>query len=717
MKNYFVSPPSYFYPCYNWVWNTKISEEGIRSEIDSFLKAGIKSLCILPEPSSFRPDSMKTYLEPEYLGEEFFSLVNYAVGYAAEKDMTVWLYDEGGWPSGSACRKVNISLGRGDGFKADITDVKVAEKFIELTHKKYFERIEKKYFPKAGERPFDTDKNIRSARDIFTGTDKKYPTAPLIFDDEAAPVDKEKDPAPVREVFLKKVGDFCKKNNVAFAGHLDKDNGVLKFTRLYGEPVSALTYFDIPGVDVITRQVFKTGNSNDTVSFFPRFASSASSFNGTNSVIAECLAVYGDGVTADEILYLCVYLAARGINLFNFFGLSYGKEKALLLNERPIFDPLKPGFENLKRLNDAAARLSYIMSVGKRQAETLLYLPSEKIYRGDEAAAKAFEKAGELLEKIGTDFDVADDECMCSAVVKDGKIIVKNAEYRSVTVPDGASLPENAAGAKINELKNIKASGNVLKLTRAFDGGRIVLYFNSDHENEAAAEFDKDVGRYVLDIKNGTVKKTEDTRLVLKRGGYEIILYTDDDIGEFLSDSFEGEPRYKVTPTNASFAPFEESVITKDGVKKIKRYDKPLPFVSGDIGKKIKDGFSGTVRYEFEFVLPNDPSDDFIYIFSPGEVRYSARLKYGGRDAGVIAFSGDVIRIEPTEKNIKLTLDVSNTMADAILKTDMRSFFDASEIGPYNETSLLFEKDNAGIGVFRNAEILVYKRDKKHLRR
>lgn len=44
----------------------------------------------------------RTGLETEYLGEEWFRLINRCADYAAEKGMEAWLYDEDRWPSGSA---------------------------------------------------------------------------------------------------------------------------------------------------------------------------------------------------------------------------------------------------------------------------------------------------------------------------------------------------------------------------------------------------------------------------------------------------------------------------------------------------------------------------------------------------------------------------------------------------------------------------------------
>lgn len=99
-------PSAGFQPIYSWIWNSPITEDLIIEQIDSMEKIGIRGMYIIPEPPEFRPNYMETYMTPKYLSDEFFDLVKFAVNYASSKEMLVWLYDEGGWPSGSACGKV-----------------------------------------------------------------------------------------------------------------------------------------------------------------------------------------------------------------------------------------------------------------------------------------------------------------------------------------------------------------------------------------------------------------------------------------------------------------------------------------------------------------------------------------------------------------------------------------------------------------------------------
>ncbi len=102
----FRQPEAFYGPIYSWVWNAPLDEQTIYEQIDEMESAGIRSFYIIPEPPEFRPEMMITTMTPEYLSREFFEYIRKAVSYAEEKGMVVWVYDEGGWPSGMACGQV-----------------------------------------------------------------------------------------------------------------------------------------------------------------------------------------------------------------------------------------------------------------------------------------------------------------------------------------------------------------------------------------------------------------------------------------------------------------------------------------------------------------------------------------------------------------------------------------------------------------------------------
>lgn len=101
MKHFFKPEPAQK-PVYAWAWNGKLSKESIKRQLQDMKARDIQSFYILPEPPTFRPDSTYSEMNVAYMGKEFMDFVCYAAECAKELDMTMWLYDEPGWPSGNA---------------------------------------------------------------------------------------------------------------------------------------------------------------------------------------------------------------------------------------------------------------------------------------------------------------------------------------------------------------------------------------------------------------------------------------------------------------------------------------------------------------------------------------------------------------------------------------------------------------------------------------
>lgn len=200
-KELFRNPPSDCSVVYTWIWNAPITKDGIKKQLEEFSAAGIKGIYVIAEPENFRPEKKKTYLSPDYLTDEFMQRIAYAYECANETNILLWLYDEGGFPSGGACglvqkhnkeatmkilNKRENTLKAGDkyipcesvvaafcsdvkitsGFTSlkdeaideyivvdfvhgpnmvDITNPSVTETFIELTHERYKEFLGKNF--------------------------------------------------------------------------------------------------------------------------------------------------------------------------------------------------------------------------------------------------------------------------------------------------------------------------------------------------------------------------------------------------------------------------------------------------------------------------------------------------------------------------------------------------------------------------------------------
>lgn len=83
-----------------WSWNGKLDEQEIIRQVHVLKEMGFGGFFM----------HSRTGLETEYLGEEWFKIVNIAIEEAEKLNLCVWIYDEDRWPSGTAGGEVTKNL-------------------------------------------------------------------------------------------------------------------------------------------------------------------------------------------------------------------------------------------------------------------------------------------------------------------------------------------------------------------------------------------------------------------------------------------------------------------------------------------------------------------------------------------------------------------------------------------------------------------------------
>ena len=102
----FAAPTAAVRPMMFWVWNGEVTRERIDGDIADMKAKGVGGFFIHPMGEHFRLQDFLIGISPAYLSDEYFELVRYAVERAKAEGLYAWLYDEGGWPSGTAQGKV-----------------------------------------------------------------------------------------------------------------------------------------------------------------------------------------------------------------------------------------------------------------------------------------------------------------------------------------------------------------------------------------------------------------------------------------------------------------------------------------------------------------------------------------------------------------------------------------------------------------------------------
>ncbi|MBR3780833.1 MAG: hypothetical protein IKK63_06515 [Clostridia bacterium] len=797
--NSFISPDVSHSPVYVWVWNDICTKDIIDVQLAEMHNLGIRAFYILPEPKNFRPDNMPTNLTPNYLSPEYFELCAYAVEKGKELGMLCWIYDEGGWPSGSACGKVlkdhpeyarevlkfyERSFSAGELYKKTIPDVLaaflndkeiieegyiftdnaviteyIAEKeslgypdllnkaatayFIEITHKKYATSLKNEFGetvaavftdePKAPLTAFN--KELEKKYEAMYG-ESILPHLPLIAKRTA--VTEENVYILHRwydlcshmfcENFLLPCKKWANENGIAFTGHMDKDHNPLGCMDGGGNfnLMRALRCFDIPGVDVIWRQLYpenKTASKNEMNAyngFFPRYASSAAAQNGTKLAMSEILGVAGAAVTYDIMRYTVGYQAVRGINIFNLFNFPLGRKGQLLAQELPVFTESQPYYQFLGQFNSYVERLSYVLSIGERICETGLYYPVSD-FQGAlkaDAIAKTFDTLGRTLEDMTVNFDIVDDDVIQAAeITENGCMHIGRAKYKHIIIPKDAYIPDatqkalnrfvRCGGRVFSEISNlvpvIRVEGSGLRaMHRKADSAEIFCLFRETGENGNYQIHLPSSKGYLLDLENGKLQHLQTENDVLKLnlaiGETAVVLLTD----ETLNAENKKEFRVKFEiQNNFLFRKETELVCNKNGFENMMHSDKAVSVSLGDWSYIIGSAYSGSSVYETTFTLPDEKTGKEGEI-NLGDVHFAASVYLNDHFLGTSLMTPYRLKIPASllDKENKLKIVVTNTSSNWYTNTDYFDKWNIKELSPYFEAELDYAEDFVSGGLY-----------------
>lgn len=742
--NSFLTPDVSCAPVYVWVWNDVCTEEIIDAQIEEMQNLGIRAFYILPEPKDFRPDSMPTNLTPNYLTEEFFELCAYAIKKGKALNMNCWIYDEGGWPSGSACgkvTKVHPEFSVENSSYPDLLNKKATEYFIEITHEKYFWAIGEDFknfvsavFTDEPKAPFHT-----SNKELIERYEKMYgesilPYLPLIKG-KIAPTEENVHilhrwydlcSRAFCENFLLPCKKWANEKGSDFTGHLDVDHspqGCMNGCNF--NLMRALRCFDIPGVDVIWRQLYpenKIANKNDFNAyngFFPRYASSAAAQNGTKFSMSEIFGVAGASVSYDIMRYTVGYGAVRGINIFNPFNFPLGRNGQLLAQELPIFTEKQPFCRYLNQFNQYTERLSYISSLGERVYETGLYYPVSDFQGGlnSEEIAKEFDSLGRTLEDMLVDFDIVDDDVLQLAEIKNGYICIGNAKYKNIIIPEGAFIPvatqkaldnfEKQGGRVSHELSNltpvVKSDGVGLRtMHRKFNNGDLLILFRETGEIGDYSIHLQSAKGYLLDLNNGELQHIETENGVFKIslaiGETAVVLLTDEVLKAENQNRFKDE--FNIT-SDFTFRKETELVCDENGFDNINHSEKSVPIKLGDWSQIIGSTYSGSGVYETRFSLPAEKVGKEAEL-NLGDVHFVASVSLNEYYLGAKLAPPYKFKI-PTgilNENNMLKITVTNTSANWYVHTDYFKRWKTEELSQYFEGEIEYAKDFLSGGLY-----------------
>ena len=802
----FKAPSQEYAPIYSWVWNGPISKETIDAQIAEMDRLRIKAFYIIPEPKTFRPTSMPTHLEPDYLTHEYFQYYRYAMNKAREYGMKCWIYDEAGWPSGGACGRVlfeypeyakrrlrsyskkyktgeayhkgendvaaflsermledgyifdtdaevtvyesHVSAWEAPGIQdyPDLTVKEATQAFIRITHEKYKEYLGDDLGnlitavftdePKAPNLPFREE-----LCKIYEETygESIIPHLPMLLG--KVPLNDENIKYRRRwfdicsraycENFLLECKRWANANGMQFTGHLDKDDtpdGCMSGCNFH--VMRALRCFDLPGIDVIWRQIFSHGNRDIYVGgassgkeaenrFFPRYASSAAYQTGNDLSLTESMGVYGYGVTFDQMRYVLGFQAIRGVTVMNLMLLNYHREGNTMYQEAPGFAEVQGCHRDLGEFNRYLERLSYTCSRGERICDTALYYPIGDIWGKLHSAeiSNEFEALGRAMEAHGIDFDILDDDVILQERnICDGKIRMGKACYRKIAIPAGAYISDEVrerlkqfcegGGVVVTDANDLSpnldiigGNGMIRVMKRLVDGCDFICLFNESDEPQT---FSVKIGAacgYYVDITKGCLYSA----MADESGAVTVSLERGETCAIYLSSealTTEEKPKALMTvriDTPFTFRRIDSFVIGKHRPEYRVLEERDVPASLGEWSSMTGRDFTGSAIYTTRFASPIEDA-----VLDLGDVRHSCEVFLNGRSLGVRLmkpYSYDIPGEMMKEDNL-LQIRVSNTAANQYQYTKSFDKYKPWQLSIYREAQDMFDRDSLDSGLF-----------------
>jgi len=770
-KRTFVNPPAVYRPGYFWCINDRMDPKQLIGQLRDMAAHGALSVCLHPFPKEFRPTTMPSTMEPPYLSPAYFDVIRQIVAECERLGMNYWLYDEGGWPSGGACGQVmklapdryarTHIADKGNGPEVcreayqpagpapypNIITPGVTEHFIRLTHEEH-RRSVGRHFGKTIRFAFMDEPSMPATQPgaRLTWTDdfgkvfrrrKGYALEPHLADLLKYPPASRK-VQQVRvdfhdicsqlflERFMLPIRKWCRKNHILSSGHLngeDEPRGNADYG--FGHILRALRTLDLPGVDVIWRQLFPGVRSHA----FPKYASSAAHQTGRRLALAEVFAVYGNGLQPRQMKWLIDYLLVRGITTFVLSNITQTKRDHQMAGCRPHLGPVDPLWKYSDLLHAYIARLGYMLAQGRPVVTTAVYHDVRAIWAGGddrEEAIRLHDLISEQLLQRQCEFDFIDDDQLADAAVENGALRIGPMRYDTLVMPPSKWLTDpaaatlerfRAAGGKVVGTDTLAGVRPLVELSPASPSIRVckrlignqALYFFTNEADSAVrlqirlAETENIVlceprdGRfYAVPAPNGTIcwdfepygsalfltGGKADTALPAPASGRELALAAGWTIRPLVRHR-PGEHEYEVTALTAE----------------------ALPTAPGDWRACLGDDFSGDAVYALEFTSPvAGPA-----VLDLGDVRYACSVVLNGQAAGRQFFGPFRFDVTLRQGRNRLEVTVSNTLANAIAPDAVEKYWATScpPVSPYESRQRVFERDSLPSGMLGPVRLIL----------
>lgn len=474
-----------------WALNDRLENDELRRQIKEFFKGGM---------GGFFMHARSGLLTP-YLSRQFMDNIAACVDEAKKLGMNAWIYDENGWPSGTANGMVTMQ-GRDHQAKrliytvaeddnplggeicrcehegkvlsfrmvlsqhgADVLAPGATRDFLQITHEAYKERFaenmpdvipgsffdEPQYANYYDENDYiPWTKSLPEQFEQMWGYDL-LPLLPAIFfnmpDSRRVRTHYFK---TVTEMFAtsftKQITDWCEDNGIISTGHLEWEQELYAQIRCTGSIMRHYEFETWPGTDQL-------GSFMD-YPWINRQAASVTSQLGKGRTMVECFGVAGENFSLASRRWLYGIMLALGSDFFVPHISLYSMKQDNKRDHPPFNLQQQPWWGDNRELSDQVSRAVGAVISGKREASVLLvnpivnawsaYRPGDHSYVDD--LQKKYEDLNYALLNANVIYDIGEENIMAGCGrIENGKLYVGQMAYEAVILLDHKNMLSSTA--------------------------------------------------------------------------------------------------------------------------------------------------------------------------------------------------------------------------------------------------------------------------------
>ncbi len=432
------NPPRAFSPIPFWFLNGDLTDDEIRRQLRDFDAHGVHGVVLHPR-IGLRDDIA-------YLSDTFFHYIAVAVEEAAALRMQAVLYDEGMYPSGSACGQVikghpelasrglvltdtplpgdtllaqtprgalverfsggtirGIHFGEDDGESnapksADILNPLAVERFISLTHEAYWQRLAP-HFGKTIIGFFTDEPSIlgrnapRGMKPWTAGFDRLFTEAGGRLADLTALFDGGENEGTrlyhrlilqrESQVYYGTLSRWCENHGIALMGHPHQS-----------DDIEVQRHFHVPGQDLVLRWIApETGDTEGMDTVMAKCSADAARLMSRPRNSNECFGACNRSgnpwqFTGGDMKWYIDYLAVRGVNMFIPHAFYYSLEGKRSGERPPDVGPGSIWWPRYAVWANYMTRLSWLMTDADLHAKVAVLCRNRDLHA--EAVAPLF---------------------------------------------------------------------------------------------------------------------------------------------------------------------------------------------------------------------------------------------------------------------------------------------------------------------------------------